>query len=57
MPPQSGVILARADSRETLDEVLALNPFNIHEVVQYQVIQFTPSLTHSPKRSQSCSTR
>lgn len=45
-PPVGGVILARAMSRPALDAILALDPFNQHGLANYQVIQFTPNLTH-----------
>ena len=46
-PPVGGVILARAESLEALRAVLALDPFNINGVASYEVIEFTPSLTHA----------
>jgi uncharacterized protein YciI len=44
-PPVGGVILARAASRQALDQALAQDPFAIHQLAQYQVIEFTPNLT------------
>jgi len=44
-PPTGGVILARAASRAELDAALAQDPFQQNRVADYQVIEFTPSLS------------
>jgi uncharacterized protein YciI len=35
------VILASADSLDTLQATLALDPFKVHGIATYEVIQFT----------------
>ncbi len=47
VPPQGGVILARAESLEALRQILAQDPFSRNGVAQHQVVQFTPNLTHA----------
>lgn len=44
-PRTGGVILAQMDSRAALDQVLAQDPFKIHGLAHYEVIEFTPSKT------------
>lgn len=44
-PRTGGVILARADSREQLDAKLALDPFKVHGIAAYEVVQFTVRAT------------
>jgi uncharacterized protein YciI len=43
VPRTGGVILARANSRSQLDEVLSEDPFYREKVAQYQVIEFSPN--------------
>ena len=43
-PRDGGVILARAESAEQLQQVLAEDPFHQHGVATYQVLQFTPRM-------------
>lgn len=45
VPRTGGVILARAASRETLQEVLRQDPFFANGVADYEVIEFTPTMT------------
>lgn len=40
-PRTGGVILARGDSLEQLQTTLALDPFRIHGVAAYEVLEFT----------------
>jgi uncharacterized protein YciI len=40
-PRTGGVILASADSLDTLQATLALDPFKVHGIATYEVIQFT----------------
>ncbi len=39
-PRTGGVILAQAESFNALQAVLAQDPFHVHGVAQYQVVQF-----------------
>jgi uncharacterized protein YciI len=43
-PRDGGVILANAESTQALEAALAQDPFQIHGVASYQVIQFTPTM-------------
>ena len=45
VPRTGGVLLARAESREALDAVLAEDPFNKAGLATYQVVRFTPTKT------------
>ena len=38
------MILATAASREALEAVLAQDPFHVHGLADYQVVQFLPSM-------------
>lgn len=42
-PRAGGIILAKAQSRVALKEMLAEDPFNTHHLVEYQIIEFTPT--------------
>ncbi|MCL9780148.1 YciI family protein [Vibrio sp. S4M6] len=50
VPRSGGVILAKAESREALDAILAEDPFMIHSVAKYDVIEFTATKS-SPELS------
>lgn len=41
-PPTGGVIIANAKSREQLDAILAEDPFNIEDIAEYDIYEFTP---------------
>ena len=43
-PREGGVILAKAGTREELEAILAQDPFHVHGVASYQIIQFTPTM-------------
>jgi uncharacterized protein YciI/GNAT superfamily N-acetyltransferase len=43
-PREGGVILASASSAQELQKVLAEDPFQIHGVAKYQLVQFTPTM-------------
>ena len=45
IPRNGGVILAKAQSREELDEILKQDPFNQNNLADYEVIEFVPSMT------------
>lgn len=44
IPRTGGVILARAESLHALQEVLGQDPFCVHGVAEYEVIEFSPSM-------------
>src|SRR6266567_3397296 len=41
-----GVILARAENRHALQEILGLDPFCVRGVAEYDVIEFSPAWQH-----------
>ena len=43
-PRDGGVILATAASAQELESLLAQDPFHVHGVAAYQVIQFIPTM-------------
>lgn len=45
VPRTGGVILAQADSRSELEEIIAQDPFKQHELAVYELIEFIPSKT------------
>ena len=42
-PRVGGVIMLRADSRATVEAILAQDPFHIHGIADYQIVAFTPT--------------
>lgn len=44
IPRTGGVILARAESRQALQEILGQDPFCVHGVAEYEVVEFSPSM-------------
>lgn len=44
-PRDGGVILANAASPGALQEVIAEDPFHVHGVAEYQIVQFTPTMS------------
>lgn len=44
IPRTGGVILARAENRQALQEILGHDPFCEHGVAAYDVIEFLPSM-------------
>jgi len=45
VPRTGGVILAQADSRDQLLQILAQDPFQQQQLADYEVIEFIPSKT------------
>lgn len=45
IPRTGGVILARAETREALEQVLSKDPFKIYGLANYDVTEFVPSKT------------
>ena len=43
-PRDGGVILANSASAQELESVLAQDPFHVHGVASYQVIEFLPTM-------------
>jgi uncharacterized protein YciI len=44
IPRTGGVILARAENRHAVQEILEQDPFSVHGVAEYDVIEFSPSM-------------
>ncbi len=43
-PRVGGVIMIKADSRESIDTILAGDPFHINGIADYQIVEFTPTM-------------
>ncbi|HZU55542.1 MAG TPA: YciI family protein [Actinocrinis sp.] len=43
VPRTGGVILARPVPREQIDEFIAGDPFRVHGIADYDVVEFAPS--------------
>ena len=50
-PRDGGVILANAESNQELKSVLEQDPFHVHGVASYQVIEFLPTMAASALQS------
>jgi len=42
-PRTGGVILCNAVSRDEVEDIIATDPFNINEVADYSIIEFSPT--------------
>jgi len=45
VPRTGGIILAKAESEAALRDVLAEDPFHLHNLAYYDIQEFTPSRT------------
>ncbi len=43
-PRIGGVIMIKAADRQTVDAIISQDPFHIHAIADYQIIEFTPTL-------------
>ena len=43
-PVDGGVVLARASSAAELRAIIATDPFNMHGVATYQLVEFNPTM-------------
>lgn len=43
VPRNGGVILAQARSRGELEAVLSQDPFNLHQLADYEITEFVPT--------------
>lgn len=43
-PRVGGVILMKAEGRAAVDAIIAQDPFNIHGIADYQIVEFTPTM-------------
>lgn len=53
VPRTGGIILAHISNRSQLDEILSADPFKIHNVADYEIIEFIPTKT-SPELAIFC---
>lgn len=44
IPRTGGVIMIKATNREAVDALLAQDPFHIHDIADYQIVEFNPTL-------------
>ena len=44
VPRDGGVILALASSKQVLLEIIEKDPFSIHKLAKYEIIEFTPTM-------------
>ncbi|MEO1514535.1 MAG: YciI family protein [Bacteroidota bacterium] len=45
VPRTGGLILSNLTDRAQLDNILSQDPFHIHQLAQYDIIEFIPSMT------------
>ena len=43
VPRNGGIIVAKCDSKESLQEILAKDPFAAHDLASYEIIEFSPT--------------
>ncbi len=43
-PRVGGVIMIKAENRIAVDAIIAQDPFNINDVADYQIVEFTPTM-------------
>ena len=46
VPRTGGVILSQITDRNTLDKVIAKDPFKLSDIADYEIIEFIPSMSH-----------
>ena len=45
VPRIGGIILSKMESLEALEKVLDEDPFKIHNMAEYEILEFVPSMT------------
>lgn len=45
VPRTGGIILAKAAGREQLNDLISADPFYVHEVAEFDVVEFEPTKT------------
>lgn len=45
-PRIGGIIISQLKNREQLENILKQDPFTIHEITDYEIIEFTPVKYH-----------
>ncbi len=43
-PRVGGVIMIKAENRTAVDSIIAQDPFNVHGIADYQIVEFTPTM-------------
>lgn len=51
VPRTGGVILSGMSDKVALESVLAKDPFHLHQLADYEIIEFIPSKTNDALRS------
>ena len=44
-PRVGGVIIIKAENRIGVEAIIAQDPFNINEIADYQIVEFTPTMS------------
>lgn len=42
IPPSGGVVVARAPSREALEELFSRDPYHLHQTARHEFVEFDP---------------
>jgi uncharacterized protein YciI len=50
-PRDGGVILAKADTRSEIEEIVSGDPFNREQIAEYEIVEFMPSMAATPLAS------
>lgn len=51
-PRVGGVYMFRAETRQAAETLISQDPFYIHEIAEYELVEFTPTLFCDPALSQ-----
>lgn len=43
-PRVGGVIMIKANDRAAVEAIIAQDPFNINDIADYQIVEFTPTM-------------
>ena len=47
-PRVGGVIVMRAENRSVVDTIIARDPFKVNGIADYQIVEFTPTMSCDP---------
>ena len=47
-PRVGGVIVMRAENRSVVDTIIARDPFKVNAIADYQIVEFTPTMSCDP---------
>lgn len=50
-PRVGGVIMIKAENRPAVDTIIAQDPFNINDIADCQIVEFTPTMLSEPEPS------